>query len=295
MNSLKYIMMAVVMLSTIACNAQIKNQKTETVHIYGNCGMCKSTIENAGNKKKEAQIEWNKETKMATISYDSLKTNSSEILKRIALSGYDNQLFMAPDDTYANLPGCCQYERPKKEMPEMTKSENKTETMEMDGNMNHANHNMNKNQVEKTQESNPLTQVFNNYFDLKNALVNSDGKTASENAKKLLQEINAVKMEALPMDVHMAWMKVLEPLKEDAEHIADTKDIAHQRDHFMSLSKNMYELIKVSKQEKPVYYQHCPMANKGKGANWLSKENAIKNPYYGSQMLTCGSTVETIK
>lgn len=57
----------------------------------------------------------------------------------------------------------------------------------------------------------------------------------------------------------------------------------------------MYELIKVSKQEKPVYYQHCPMANKGKGANWLSKENAIKNPYYGSQMLTCGSTVETIK
>ena len=37
------------------------------------------------------------------------------------------------------------------------------------------------------------------------------------------------------------------------------------------------------------------MANGGKGANWLSKENAVKNPYYGSQMLTCGSTVETIK
>jgi len=63
----------------------------------------------------------------------------------------------------------------------------------------------------------------------------------------------------------------------------------------MSLSKNMYELIKVSKSETPVYYQHCPMANDGKGANWLSKENAIKNPYYGSQMLTCGSIVETIK
>ena len=81
----------------------------------------------------------------------------------------------------------------------------------------------------------------------------------------------------------------------DAEHIAKTKDITRQRDHFMRLSKNMYELIKVSKQETPVYYQHCPMANKGKGANWLSKENVIKNPYYGSQMLTCGSTVETIK
>jgi hypothetical protein len=37
------------------------------------------------------------------------------------------------------------------------------------------------------------------------------------------------------------------------------------------------------------------MYNDGKGANWLSKESTIKNPYYGSQMLTCGKTVETIK
>jgi hypothetical protein len=37
------------------------------------------------------------------------------------------------------------------------------------------------------------------------------------------------------------------------------------------------------------------MFNDGKGANWLSKENAIKNPYYGSSMLSCGKTTETIK
>jgi hypothetical protein len=63
----------------------------------------------------------------------------------------------------------------------------------------------------------------------------------------------------------------------------------------MPLSENMYALIKVSKTETPTYYQFCPMANDGKGANWLSKENAVKNPYYGSQMLTCGKVVETIK
>ncbi len=97
------------------------------------------------------------------------------------------------------------------------------------------------------------------------------------------------------MNVHTAWMKIVNNLKEDAEHISGTKDISHQRDHFMSLSKNMYELIKVAKPTEPVYYQHCPMANDGKGANWLSKESGIKNPYYGSQMLTCGKTIETIK
>ena len=30
---------------------------------------------------------------------------------------------------------------------------------------------------------------------------------------------------------------------------------------------------------------YCPMANR----SWLQKEDAIRNPYYGSQMLTCGS------
>jgi hypothetical protein len=57
----------------------------------------------------------------------------------------------------------------------------------------------------------------------------------------------------------------------------------------------MYELIKVSKVDEPVYVQFCPMANNGEGANWLSKESAVKNPYYGSMMLTCGSVKEAIK
>ena len=84
-------------------------------------------------------------------------------------------------------------------------------------------------------------------------------------------------------------------VKDLEETVEETKDVGHQRDHFTTLSKNMYDLIKVSKTETPIYYQNCPMFNDGKGANWLSKENVIKNPYYGSQMLSCGKTVETIK
>jgi hypothetical protein len=102
-------------------------------------------------------------------------------------------------------------------------------------------------------------------------------------------------MNKLSNEQHTVWMKVMKDLKFDTEHIEETKDVGHQRDHFTSLSKNMYELIKVSKYETPVYYQYCPMYNDGKGANWLSKENVVKNPYYGSSMLSCGKTVETIK
>lgn len=51
------------MLSFIASNAQIKNAKTESVKIYGNCGMCETTIEKAGNLKKTAEVDWNKRHK----------------------------------------------------------------------------------------------------------------------------------------------------------------------------------------------------------------------------------------
>lgn len=282
MKSLKCLMTALSMLSFIASNAQIKNTKTETVKIYGNCGMCETTIEKAGNVKKTAQVDWNKDTKTASITFDSTKTNQDEILKRIALAGYDSDKFLAPDDVYAKLPECCLYERVNKPV---AKAEPKTETHD------HSSHATST----EMQEVNQLRSVFDNYFSLKDALVKSDGNITSTKAKDLLTALDAVQMNKLSNEEHTVWMKVMKDLAFDAEHIAETKDVAHQRDHFMSLSKNMYELIKVSKQEKPVYYQHCPMANKGKGANWLSKENAIKNPYYGSQMLTCGSTVETIK
>ena len=258
--------------------AQIRNSKTETVKIYGNCGMCKTTIEKAGNKKKVSNVVWDKDTKMATLTYDSKKTNQDEILKKIALSGYDSDKFLAPDNVYNNLHGCCKYERVKKAV---AKNEPVTEN--------------NPAPVVSTQQVSPLNKVFDNYFSVKDALVKTDGNIASAKAKDLLLAINAVKMETLKTEEHTMFMKYLSDLKTDAGHIAESKDPAHQREHFTSLSKNMYELMKVSKQADTIYYQNCPMYNDGKGANWLSKESTIKNPYYGSQMMSCGKTVETIK
>lgn len=283
MKSLKYLMVASIVLLTATANAQIKNQKTETVKIYGNCGMCESTIETAGNIKNQSTVDWDKETKMASLVYDGSKTSKEEILKRIALSGYDSDIFLAPDDTYSSLPSCCQYERAKKTTINIEASNSETKD-----------HSMHSTEMTEMQDTNPLSAVYDSYFAVKDALVKTDGATASANAKNLLAAINDVKMEKLSMDVHMAWMKVMESLKKDAAQMANTDEINLQRDYFISLSKNLYEVIKISKEETPTYYQFCPMANDGKGANWLSKEEEIKNPYYGSQMLNCGKTVETI-
>jgi septum formation topological specificity factor MinE len=146
-----------------------------------------------------------------------------------------------------------------------------------------------------TQERDELAPVIEKYFEIKNALVKTDGKSASAKAKELTAAIKNVQMDKLTAGQHTIWMAVKSGLAEDAEHISDTGDAKHQRDHFVTLSTAIYKLQKVSKTAVPVYYQFCPMANGGKGANWLSKEKAVKNPYYGSQMLSCGKTVETIQ
>ena len=46
--------------------------------------------------------------------------------------------------------------------------------------------------------------------------------------------------------------------------------------------------------DKMVYVQHCPMAFDNKGADWLSFDSEIRNPYFGDKMMKCGITKDTL-
>ncbi|RQO30738.1 mercury transporter [Taibaiella sp. KBW10] len=282
----KILMIVISLLSYTACTAQIKNSTTTTVAISGNCDMCKATIEKAGNDKNMAKVDWNKDTKKASITYDAKKTTLDVVLKKIALAGYDNEQFVAPDEVYAQLPGCCQYERAKK----TAVVEKHSQSHDKGAAHDHSQHDG----TTAPAETNELKPVFDRYFMLKDALVKSDGATAATKAKEFISTINAVQMEKLATKEHTVWMSVMKKLSGAATLIAETKNIAKQRNAFSNLSKDMYTLIAAAPQTAPVYYQHCPMYDDGKGAHWLSKEDAVKNPYYGATMLTCGKTVETI-
>ncbi len=102
------------LLTIVTVTAQIKNSKTDTIKVYGNCEMCKAKIEKAGTQKNISKVMWSEETNIATITYDSKKTTTDAILKRIAMVGYDSDQFSAPDAVYKKLHGCCKYERPSK-------------------------------------------------------------------------------------------------------------------------------------------------------------------------------------
>ena len=140
-----------------------------------------------------------------------------------------------------------------------------------------------------------LDEVYSAYFELKDALARDNGQTAQQAAKKMEAVVAKIDATKLETTAAAAWKQYQRKLAFDTEHIAGIDENGHQREHFVTLSKNIYALLKVVKPETPVYYQHCPMYNEGKGAHWLSKQKTIDNPYLGKSMPTCGSTVETIQ
>ncbi|NCI46768.1 DUF3347 domain-containing protein [Sediminibacterium soli] len=112
------------------------------------------------------------------------------------------------------------------------------------------------------------------YYSLKNALVQGDAKTAAVQAAELAKMLQSD-----------------EPaIAKEADALASGKDIAKQRASFALLSAAMIGWAKSHQQASPAYVQYCPM----KKAYWLSEETAVRNPYYGSAMLSCGSVTETI-
>lgn len=87
--------------------------KTDSFKVYGNCGMCKNRIEKASKLEGVISADWNVDTKIMTVSYDSNKVTGDDIQKKIAAVGHDTDKYNAKEEVYKKLPGCCLYERKK--------------------------------------------------------------------------------------------------------------------------------------------------------------------------------------
>jgi hypothetical protein len=129
-----------------------------------------------------------------------------------------------------------------------------------------------------------LSQLLNNYYSIRDALVAGNSNLASVKAEDFIKTANSIDYKVISEGNVNALLK-------DATPISEAKDIKTQRDHFAGLSNNMATLAQTVKlSTQPVYQLYCPM----KKANWLSNNKEIKNPYFGSSMLTCGKVTATI-
>lgn len=87
--------------------------KTETIKVYGECGMCKKRIEKAASSVEGVQsVNWDEDTKKLIIKYDMFKKEAVDsVQKKVSAVGHDTEKYTADDATYQNLPGCCHYQR----------------------------------------------------------------------------------------------------------------------------------------------------------------------------------------
>lgn len=143
-----------------------------------------------------------------------------------------------------------------------------------------------------TASQSSLKQLLSFYYNIKDALVNSDASAAALKAGELANAIQKVDIKSLTEAEHKVFIPLQDKLSADAKDISQSKDLAKQRIYFASLSDNIYLLAKeVKLSEQPIYRDYCPMKKK----YWLSSESAIKNPYFGKAMPTCGEVKETLK
>ncbi|TXD46018.1 DUF3347 domain-containing protein [Polaribacter sp. IC073] len=134
-------------------------------------------------------------------------------------------------------------------------------------------------------------QVMSNYMVLKDALVATDKNEAAKAGNKMVSTLKGFDVEVYSAEEQEELKDIIIDAIEHAEHIAKS-EMDHQREHFKTLSKDMIDLIVITGTENTLYQQFCPMYDKGSA--WLSMDKEIKNPYYGSKMLTCGKVQNEI-
>ncbi len=141
-----------------------------------------------------------------------------------------------------------------------------------------------------------LKPVFEAYLEYKNQLVADNFEQSISSAKAMETALNNIDMKIFKGEAHNFWMKHSQLIDEALMRVHEAKDIGELRIIFKNVSDPMIMLlITFEPLEKPLYIEHCPMANDNKGADWISSEEEIENPYFGEAMLKCGEVKQVIK
>ena len=136
-----------------------------------------------------------------------------------------------------------------------------------------------------------LQPVISVYFELKNTFVASDSIAAAEKSKQFQNAL-----EAMETEQRKKIESYFSVMRKSAKNIHENTSLAKQRTNFEAISAHLIALVEnFETHDQKLYVQFCPMANNDKGAYWLSSEEAIRNPYFGDMMLTCGNVHKTLE
>src|SRR5690625_594773 len=136
-------------------------------------------------------------------------------------------------------------------------------------------------------------KILADYMTLKDALVATDESASAKAGKQLENTLKSFDVSSYTPEQQKELKDIIEVATEHAEHISRS-DVAHQREHFQMLTKDITDMVAITGTKNTLYEQFCPMYNNNKGGRWLSMEKEIRNPYFGSKMMKCGKVQKQI-
>ena len=141
-----------------------------------------------------------------------------------------------------------------------------------------------------------IKEIVSQYLQIEIGLADDNGKNTANAGKAFIESIDKMDKTSLTAEKSKIWDDISADAKEMAEHIGENPDkLEHQREHFLMLSNDIYDLVKAFGSDQVLYKIFDQMSNDGKGAFWLSDTKEIKNPYMGKAMLNSGTIQEEIK
>lgn len=139
-----------------------------------------------------------------------------------------------------------------------------------------------------------LFEAIKIYLELKDALVGTNAEKATEKAKTFNAALAEIDGNVLKDDLKKSWDEISSKLKTVSEAQILKSEIKTQREAFYPLTQTLLTAIEAfGPFESPLYMQHCPMAFDNTGGDWISDSKEVRNPYFGSMMLKCGSVKQT--
>lgn len=136
-------------------------------------------------------------------------------------------------------------------------------------------------------------KILANYMTLKNALVETDEKTAANAGKTLENSLNEFSRGSYTSEEEQELKTIMKSAVKHATEISQS-EMVQQREHFEVLTKDITDMVAITGTSQKLYQQYCPMYRDNKGGQWLSMEKEIRNPYFGNKMLKCGTVQKEI-
>ena len=139
--------------------------------------------------------------------------------------------------------------------------------------------------------------VLSAYYELKNAFIKEDINVINKVSNTLITNTAALKLTELKADslIVNTAKQYTQNLQDELNGLVKEADLENKRQSFQIVTNDVYDLIRTVKYDRAkVYLQHCPMAFKNKGADWLSNSSEIENPYLPKMMLDCGVIKDSV-